>query len=502
VEECKIHKAIESASTIRQSDEVFWKKDGTSIPVEYSSTLAYENDRLVGKVITFTDITEKKRAEEAAVENSFKFQSLFNEMTSGSAIYKVINDGAVGADYIIQDFNKAALKAEGKEKQEVLGKSLYDLRPNIDRYGLIPIFQRVWQTGEPAYYPSTIYIDEKFSNWYENRVCKLPSGEIVAIFDDVTEKKRAEESIQHSAFHDYLTDTYNRRFFENEYNARNSEDCYPLAIIAGDLNGLKLINDSFGHYSGDFAIKQFAIEIQKRIPEDAILARVGGDEFSVILIRSSEEEARLLTSELQSNVRFNIKDKKGNVVDAELTATFGYSCQSFPGQGLDDLVKEAETFMYRRKFLENASKRSNVVDAIMSALFEKSEREQKHSLRVSSIATAIATAMGLHETTVAKVRVAGALHDIGKIGIDESILNKAEQLSNQEWELIKQHPIRSARILSSVDEYLEIVPIVKSHHERIDGSGYPAGLTEMQIPMEAKIIAVADSFDAMTVTRP
>ena len=453
-------------------------------------------------LISFIDITEKKQAEEAALLNTFKFQSLFDQMTSGAAIYKVVNDGVYGSDYIIQDFNKAALKAEGKEKSEVLGKSLYDLRPNIDQYGLIPVFRRVWQTGEPAYYPSKIYIDEKFSNWYENHVYKLISGEIVAIFDDVTDRKRAEENTQHLAYHDYLTDTYNRRFFENEFDKKNTGEYYPLAIVTGDLNGLKLINDSFGHYSGDSAIQQFAIEIQKRIPEDAILARVGGDEFSIILARSSGEEAKLLATELQSNIRFDIKDNKGNDVDAEITATFGYSCQTFPGQGLDELAKEAETFIYRRKFLANASKRSNVIDAIMSTLFEKSEREQKHSLRVSSIATSIATAMGLDDTAIAKVRVAGSLHDIGKIGIDESLLKKVGQLSDQEWELIKQHPIRSARILSSIDEYLDIVPIVKAHHERVDGNGYPAGLSDKQIPLEAKIIAVADSFDAMTVSRP
>jgi len=157
--------------------------------------------------------------------------------------------------------------------------------------------------------------------------------------------------------------------------------------------------------------------------------------------------------------------------------------------------------MYRRKFLENTSKRSNVIDAIMSTLFEKSEREQQHSFRVSNIATAIATAMCLDDATIAKVRVAGSLHDIGKIGIDESILNKPDSLNDQEWEAMKQHPIRSARILASIDEYLDIVPIVKAHHERVDGRGYPAKLADKQIPIEAKIIAVADSFDAMTVTR-
>ncbi|MDZ7836910.1 MAG: PAS domain S-box protein [Actinomycetota bacterium] len=141
------------------------------------------------------DITDRKLAEEISEVNAYKFKSLFDEMSTGAAIYKVLNDGKYGKDYIIQDFNKAALKAEGKEKAEVLGRSLYDLRPNIDQYGLIPVFQSVWKTGEPADYPIKLYVDEKFSNWYENRIYKLPSGEIVAIFEDLTEKRQAEESL-------------------------------------------------------------------------------------------------------------------------------------------------------------------------------------------------------------------------------------------------------------------------------------------------------------------
>jgi diguanylate cyclase (GGDEF)-like protein/putative nucleotidyltransferase with HDIG domain/PAS domain S-box-containing protein len=460
-------------------------------------------------LISFIDITEKKQAEEALTESQALLKAAFETSQAGI----VIVDAPSGK---LRYVNKAGLLIRNRTEEEIQkdnDKLSYIKRWNLFHLDGTPyaeeefILARAFLFGETRSDEFIIQRDDLENRYVLAHAAPIrnPMGVIsagVIVFLDITDKKKAEEGIQHLAYHDYLTDTYNRRFFENEYDSKNIGEYFPLVIVTGDLNGLKLINDSFGHYSGDYAIKQFAVEIQKRIPKHAILARVGGDEFSIILTRSSEEEARLLTGELQSNIRFGIKDNKGNDVGAELTATFGYSCQSFPGQGLDDLAKEAETFMYRRKFLESTSKRNNVIDAIMSTLFEKSEREQQHSLRVSIVATAIATAMGLDDTTVAKVRVAGSLHDIGKIGIDESILNKAEQLSDQEWELIKQHPIRSARILASVDDYLDIVPIVKAHHERIDGSGYPAGLSDKQIPIEAKIIAVADSFDAMTVSRP
>lgn len=457
---------------------------------------------IIGIQIASRDITARKRAEEEAQRHEVKFQSLFDEMSSGVAIYQVINNGETGSDYIIQDFNKAALKAERKQKEEVVGKSLYDLRPNIDQFGIIPVFQKVWQTGEPATYPSRLYVDDNFSNWYENRIYKLPTGEIVALFDDVTEKQNAEEGMKHLAFHDHLTDVYNRRYFETEFARLNSESNFPLSVITGDINGLKLINDSLGHTAGDIAIKQFSLEIQKQIRDVDSLARIGGDEFGVILPRMLEEDVKQLSGALQSSICLHVTDRLGYAAGIDLTATFGYSVQAYPGQTLDVLLKEAETYMFRRKFYSSASKHSHVIDAIMNALFEKSEREQQHSLRVSHISASIAAAMALDESTIAKVKIAGSLHDIGKIGIDESILNKAGRLNEQEMSVMKQHPLRSARILASIDEYLDIVPIVKSHHERMDGLGYPAGLDGNQIPLEARIISVADAFDAMTICRP
>ena len=126
------------------------------------------------------------------------FRGLFDNMTSGSAIYEVLNDGSKGADYIVKVFNKRSLEIEGKKLDQVVGKSLFDLRPNIDDYGLIPILQQVWKTGEPAYFPVKIYEDEKFSNYYENYVFKIPTGEVVTIYNDITEQKNAELALKES----------------------------------------------------------------------------------------------------------------------------------------------------------------------------------------------------------------------------------------------------------------------------------------------------------------
>jgi len=147
---------------------------------------------------TVKDITEKKDAEEKLKGSEERFRELVNTVNSGVAVYKVTNDGELGDDYIIQEFNEFSLKHEQLEKQEVIGKSLKDIRPNIDDYGLIETFRKVWKTGESAFFPAKIYLDDKYSNYYENRVFRLPSGEIVAIYDDVSEKENALIGIKES----------------------------------------------------------------------------------------------------------------------------------------------------------------------------------------------------------------------------------------------------------------------------------------------------------------
>ena len=164
-------------------------------------------NKVVEELSGFEKLTEKiiQEKEKEIIDKQNKleksealFRGLFDNMTSGSAIYKVINDGLKGSDYIIKGFNKASLKIEGKTIEQVIGKSLYDLRPNIDEFGLIPILKKVWETGEPDYFPVTIYKDEKFSNYYENFIFRLPSGEVVTIYNDVTEQKNYELALKNS----------------------------------------------------------------------------------------------------------------------------------------------------------------------------------------------------------------------------------------------------------------------------------------------------------------
>ena len=327
-------------------------------------------------------------------------------------------------------------------------------------------------------------------------------GQVLALegmIFDVTERQEAAKQNEFLAYHDYVTGLYNRRFFEEEFERRRESGEFPIAILLGDINSFKVYNDTFGHIEGDNALRNTGEKIKRIIGQGDILARVGGDEFAIIVSGINEHEIKQYFDRVERESDIFSQDSLG---DRLITISWGYGVQREKGDTLDMLQQEAEAYMYNRKFYNHKSMRSKTVDVIMETLFAKSEREKEHSERVGSLSEAIAGKMERRQSELDKIRVAGLLHDIGKIGIDEAILNKEEKLDSKEWDLIKLHPAKGAGILYNTKEYQDIADIVLSHHERFDGSGYPNKLKGEYIPLGSRIIAVADTFDAITNERP
>jgi len=171
------------------------------------------------------------------------------------------------------------------------------------------------------------------------------------------------------------------------------------------------------------------------------------------------------------------------------------------GEEIELIAKCAEDNMYRNKMLVSASVRSKTIDIIMNTLYEKNNREMLHSKRVSKICEKIAIHMGLEKSTIEQLKVAGLVHDIGKIGIDENILNSPHRLTEEQWVEMKKHSEIGYRILSASEEFSEIAQFVLEHQEKWDGTGYPRGLSGKGISIESRIISLADAFDAMTRAR-
>ncbi len=334
--------------------------------------------------------------------------------------------------------------------------------------------------------------------WVRVEANKDANGNIISIWgaaQDISERKKSEEKLVFLSFHDHLTGLYNRRFFEEELIRLDIEENLPLSIIMCDINGLKLVNDSFGHDSGDALLKKAAEVIKNACREEDIIARIGGDEFIVILPKTDSDE----TLHVSNHIKELASQEK--IVNIGLSIACGYDTKTSNNQSMIELIANAENHMYQHKLSDRSSMRSKTIDLIMNTLFAKSNREAIHSNRVSSLCVAIGSKMNFDKDAVNQLRIAGLIHDIGKIGIDEKILNKPGRLNDDERKDVERHPEIGWRILSSTTEFSELAHFVLNHHEKWDGSGYPNGIKGKKIPLEARIIAVADTYDAMTSKR-
>lgn len=317
----------------------------------------------------------------------------------------------------------------------------------------------------------------------------------VLVFRDVTDERKNQKKIQFLSYRDQLTGLYNRRFFEEELKKLNKEEGLPVTICMVDVNGLKLINDSFGHAVGDELLIKIAEVMINGCGDKGIISRIGGDEFVIILPKTDMEEANKIFNHILELA------SKEQVASINLSISHGFWTKNNDDEDIFEVLKKAEDLMYKKKLFESPSMRGKTIGVIINTLHEKNKREEQHSHRVSEYCNYLGKAMNLPDGEIQELKTVGLLHDIGKVAIHENILNKPSKLTHEEWEELKRHPEIGYRILSSVNYMAEIAEYVLAHHERWDGKGYPKGLKGNEIPLKSRIIAIADAYDAMTSER-
>jgi len=265
--------------------------------------------------------------------------------------------------------------------------------------------------------------------------------------------------------------------------------------VMADVNGLKLTNDAFGHKAGDILLEKIANIFKRECEENGIIARLGGDEFVVLLQRTNQKEAEKIVNKIKVAIANEQPDK------VILSISMGFAVKQDVFEDINEVFKKAEAEMYKSKLSESSIMRSKTVELIMNLLYEKSNIELGHSKKVSEICEEIATKMNFEKDSINHIRIAGLMHDIGKIGINENILNKDGTLDEEEWNDVRRHSEIGYQILRSMNEYSQIADYVLEHHERWDGEGYPKGLKGEEISIEARIVAVADAYEAMISDR-
>lgn len=345
-------------------------------------------------------------------------------------------------------------------------------------------------------------------------------------------EKKHIEKLKEMTKIDGLTGLYNHRHFYDIIKAKIKEydsDAKPAHLTKGqlsllflDIDFFKNYNDLYGHQKGDEILQTVSCILKETAREGDIITRYGGDEFAIILPETGKREAVKIAEEIRSKVQEAYFFGQENMPGQNLTVSVGVSVYPTQAKTEIDLIKYADDALYRAKFLWR-----NKVEAYFSLLedlqIDADEKEKetlasiktliavinsrdnytyRHTERVVLYCILVAEKLGFDEHTRKILIQAAYIHDIGKINIPKEVLIKSKPLTDDEWKSLREHPQNAVDIIKNVSLLEEVVPIILQHHERYDGTGYPQGLKGEEIHYLARLLAVIDSFDAMTSNRP
>ena len=457
---------------------VSWTEDGKPL-------------RMVG---IYVDFTERKKIED----------ELKRQKETIDALVKYSPDGIVMVDKNMRiiDVNSKFTEIFGYTIEECRGKFVDDF---VVAEGIAGGYEEAERINEMARKNLKLEVetlrtakDGKIVPVIIRGSSTIVDGETVgyhAYYTDISERKAAEEKIKYLSYHDKLTGLFNRAYFEEQLIVLDNEKHFPLSIIVGDVNGLKLTNDIFGHMEGDKLLVRIAEILTTNCGEKGIVARWGGDEFAMVLARTDEQLG------MQICKRIREACERSEEEPVKISIALGNATKNTANENIREVIKEAEEKMYRHKLLESKSTRSNMIASLTKTLFERSHETEEHGERLREMSLALGKRMGLKDHELDGLSLLAILHDIGKIAIPDHILTKPGSLTEEEWVDMKRHPEIGYRIAQSSQELFSIAEYILCHHERWDGRGYPQGLKREEIPMLSRILTIVDAYDAMTSAR-
>lgn len=461
----------------------------------YIFPLKDELGQVTSVVGIIQDITEDKERSFEIIKQKNILRTIIDSLPD-AIFYKDTDSNFIGYNKQFENYYKQ------RGIIDILGKNDVDIYDNMEiAKNFVKQDKEVMTKKRVIGYEYSYYANDGTQVYEENMKVPVLDEQneecfgVVGISRDITERKLMEAKLRYLSEIDILTGLYNRYRFEEKVKELDFEHYLPLGILMGDVNGLKLVNDTFGHLEGDQLLKNIANILKECCPQNGSVFRWGGDEFMILIPNSSESDCEELMRKIEE------KCHQAESKFIQLSISMGEVVKKSLEKDVYKCIKQVEEKVYRHKLLQKKSIKSSILDSLVKTLEEKNMETEQHTERVVEYATALGKQLNFKSSELDELTIATRLHDIGKIGINEDILMKPSKLTDEEFEQIKLHPEIGYRIINSSSELGYIAKSVLTHHEKWDGSGYPLGLKGLEIPLMARIICIADSYDVMTHDR-
>lgn len=493
-EQISQNKKVFAEGNVLESEEWFLNDQGEKRLLQISRVPRMGPDGNVDFVVcSAVDITERRHME----------QELFIEKELFRTTLLSVSDGVISTDTEgrIVVLNEAASSFTGWSQEDALGQCLYEVLTLVHEDSLEPYTVSLSEVDEAG----TIILDQNLALIHRDGTSMAIEGSLAAVredsglfsgvavvFRDVTEKRENQRKTEFFSLRDPLTGLFNRRFFEEELARLDVPHSIPFSLLLADVNGLKLTNDAFGHEAGDQMLQGVARLLEEVCRRGDTIARIGGDEFVVLLPQTTQYEAVKLQKRITAAM------DKTQEESMFVSVSCGVGTKKSTEEAMTDIIKSAEKLMYREKIAERQKHRFQVLQNIQKKLFTLFPRERCHSQNVAALAQAIAQALNLEEEELKRASLTGQFHDLGKVAIHPDSLRKGTSLSLSERNEYWRHSEVGFNILINIEEYASIAAGVLAHHEHWDGSGFPKGIKGLEIPLHARIVCLANAYDSMT----
>ena len=443
--------------------------------------------------LSFVDITDIIKAKERTSVSEAKYRSVIE--STDDFIYIFDRD----CRYIF--VNGRVLTGLGVTEETIIGKRYGDFHDLDDTREFMNYVDKVYETSASCRYEHRsskggLYFLRTLSPIFEGGTRKVKY--VAVISKDISDLKKTEEKLKYLSLHDPLTNLYNRAYFEEEMHRLDSTRFELAGLIMCDVDGLKLINDTLGHDRGDELLIIASQIIKRSFRESDVVARVGGDEFAILLPNSPRSKVEEICRRIKDGtIEYNSKNPS-----LPLGISIGSAIRTVPGQSMAELYREADNQMYKEKLFNSQQARSAIVKNLIKTVKEKDIITRQSVERLQKLVVELGNAVALPEERLKDLFLLAQFHDIGNVGIHDRILHKEDGLTDDDIAEILKHCDVGHRIALSDPDLAHIADHILKHHEWWNGSGYPLGLAGEDIPLESRIMAIADAYESMTGDRP